>query len=89
MKVLNRSKLFTVENSHKAFSHIITPEYIKEHRNNNGNKMSLKQDKEDFLNNKVKELDNKKKKEQLQFLDERVRMDFVDEENLIEDNKEE
>lgn len=76
------SKLFTVEEAHKAFSHI-TPEYIKEYRTNKENKMNdtkLNEVDEESLNN----LENKKEKQQLEFLDERVRLDFSEEENLTD-----
>lgn len=79
---INRSKLFTVENLHKAFSHI-TPEYIKECRNNKENKMNdtkLNEVDEEDLDN----LEDKKEKQQLEFLDERVRLDFSEEENLTD-----
>ena len=96
---INRSKLFTVENLHKAFSHI-TPEYIKECRNNKENKMNDTKlnevDEEDLDKKKRGCLENiiwvdespyfkdKKEKQQLEFLDERVRLDFSEEENLTD-----
>ncbi len=76
------SKLFTVEEAYKAFSHI-TPEYIKEYRNNKENKMNntkLNEVDEEDLDN----LKDKKEKQQLEFLDERVRLDFNEEENLTD-----
>jgi hypothetical protein len=76
------SKQFTVDNLYKAIRHI-TPEYIKEKHNNKENKMN------DTKLNEIdeEELDNikdKKEKQQLEFLDERVRLDFNEEENLTD-----
>ena len=76
------SKLFTIEEAHKAFGHL-TPKYIKEYRNNKENKMNdtkLNEVNEEDLDN----LKDKKEKQQLEFLDERVRLDFSEEENLTD-----
>lgn len=81
-EAIYKSKLFTVEEAYKAFSHI-TPEYIKEYRINKENKMNDTKlnevDEEDLTNP-----ENKKEKQQLEFLDERVRLDFSEKENLID-----
>lgn len=71
------SKSFTIEEAHKAFGHL-TPNYIKEYRNNKENKMN-KVDEED-----LDKLKDRKEKQQLEFLDERVRLDFSEEENLTD-----
>lgn len=78
-EAIYNSKLFTVEEAYKAFGHL-TPNYIKECRNNKENKMNDTKLNEEDLDN----LKDKKEKQQLEFLDERVRLDFSEEENLTD-----
>ena len=92
---INRSKQFTVDNLYKAIRHI-TPEYIKEKRNNKENNMtkeevirSLSKSANDPDFDKYIKMMKKGKRyingvEQLEFLDERVRLDFSEEENLTD-----
>jgi hypothetical protein len=99
-EAIYNSKSFTVEEAHKAFGHLTPKyikEY-RNNKENKMNDTKLNEVNEEDLDNKKKArgltqnviwVDESpyfkdKEKQQLEFLDERVRLDFSEEENLTD-----